>query len=111
MPNFNQLRPIESETEIRRAQALIADVIEDPANFKTEWVREHGWTVVPVESCDHFDHTDIALLSAAFLNTGHSECLAAATEPLENTPLCYRVPTSEEGLREFNEAVRDFFSS
>lgn len=91
MSNFNQLQPIKSEAEIRRAQASIADVIEDPANFRAEWTEEHSWTVVPRESCDHFCDTDITHLSAAFLNVGHSDCLAVATESLENTPLCYRV--------------------
>jgi hypothetical protein len=32
-----------------------------------------------------------------------------ATEPLESAPVCFRVPTTEEGLRELNEAIQDFY--
>ena len=106
---YSHLQPVESEIEIRRAQALIADVADEPGGFRAEWLKEHGWTVVPVESADHFTETDITLLSAAFRQAGHSECLAVATEPLVNTPLCYKVPTTEAGLREFNQATWAFF--
>src|SRR5882762_3236302 len=108
MTKFNQLRPIESQTEVDREQALISDVVEEQGDFRAEWLRAHCWTVVPVDSADHFLETDIVLLSAAFREAGHHECLAVATEPLDNTPLCYKVPTTEEGLREFNEAVWAF---
>ena|ERR1035438_2702525 len=106
---YYHLQPVESEAQIRRAQALIADMVGGPGNFRPGWFKEHRWTVVPVESADHFIETDIALLSAALRQAGHSECLAVATEPLANTPLCYKVPTTEEGLREFNQATWAFF--
>jgi len=109
MSAFNQLHAIESEAEIRLAQSLIADVVEDPGNFKAEWLKERHWTVVPVDSCDHFNETDIRRLAAAFRQSGHRECLAVATEPLQNTPLCYKLPTTEAGLREFNQAAWAFF--
>lgn len=73
------------------------------------WIKEHNWTVVPVESADHFIETDVKRLSSAFRHAGLGGCLAVATELLDNTPLCYNVPTTDEGLREFNQAVWAFF--
>jgi hypothetical protein len=64
--------------------------------------------VVPVQSADHFGKKDIEHLAAAFRIARCGEFVAVATEPLENTPVCYKVPTTEEGLRELNEAIRDF---
>ena len=109
MTNTNQFSALESEVDIQRARMLILDVIDDPGNFKPAWTSGHDWAVVPVESADHFGETDVKRLAAAFRKAGHNELLAVATEPLENTPVCYRVPTTEEGLRELNEAIRNFF--
>jgi hypothetical protein len=108
MTNIKQFAAIESEADIQRARALIDDVIEDSGNFRPEFVAGRDWTVVPVESADHFGKRDIEDLASAFHNAGHAELLAVATEPLENTPVCYKVPTTEDGLRELNEAIRDF---
>jgi len=108
MTNTNQFAALESEVDIQRARTLIVDVIEDSGNFRPEWIAGRDWTVVPVESADHFGKTDIEHLAKAFRTAGCHELLAVATEALENTPVCYKVPTTEEGLHELNEAIRDF---
>ena len=102
------MNAIESDVDIRRMQALIIDVIEDSGNFKPEWIARRDWVAVPVESADHFGEQDIQYLAAAFRIAGHDEFVAVATEPPENTPVSYRVPTTEEGLRELNESIRNF---
>ena len=107
--SHDHLRPIGSEGEVRRAQQLIERMLEDPGNFRSQWVAEHDWTVVPVDSPDHFTQRDTRLLSLAFRHLGHSECLAVATEPLDNTPLYFKLPTTEAGLREFNQAAWAYF--
>jgi len=99
---------IESDVDVRRMQALLVDVIEDSGNFKPEWIASRDWIVVPVESADHFGKQDIQYLAAAFRIAGYDEFVAMATEPLENTPISYRVPATEEGLRELNESIRNF---
>ena len=108
MMNPNRLTAIESDVDIRRMQALIADMIEDSGNFRPEWIASREWIVVPVESADHFGKQDIEYLAAAFRRAGYDEFLAVATEAVENTPFCYRVPTTEEGLRELNASIRNF---
>lgn len=108
MDRSNQLQPIESEAEVRRLQVLTDDVIENPNDFKSEWLCDRRWTVVPIDSADHFTETDTSLLAAAFFEAGHCECFAVATEPLTNTPLCYKVRTTKEGLAEFNSVVWAF---
>jgi hypothetical protein len=109
MTNANRLTVIESDVDVQRARMLIADMIEDSGNFRPEWIAERDWIVVPVQSADHFGKKDIEHLAAAFRIAGCDEFLAVATEPLVNTPVCYKVPTTEEGLRELNEAIRDFY--
>ena len=109
MTNANRLTAIEADADVQRARMLIADMIEDSGNFRPEWIAGRDWTVVPVQSADHFGKKDIEHLAAAFRITGYGEFLAVATEPLENTPVCYKVPTTEDGLRELNEAIRDFY--
>jgi len=89
-------------------RTLIAEVIEDSGNFRPEWIASRDWIVVPVESADHFGKQDIEYLAAAFRRAGYDEFLAVATESLENTPVCYRVPTTEAGLLELNESIRNF---
>jgi len=108
MMNPNRLTAIESDVDIRRMQALIADMIEDSGNFRPEWIASREWIVVPVESADHFGKQEIEYLAAGFRIAGYGEFLAVATEAVENTPFCYRVPTTEEGLRELNASIRNF---
>jgi len=105
---YNHLEPIETETESRRMRVLIADIVEDSGNYRSAWLKERHWTAVPVESADHFLDEDISRLCAALRQAGISECLAVATEPLGDTPICYKVPTTEEGLREFSQAAWAF---
>jgi hypothetical protein len=108
-PRFMLFQPLQSASEIKHARSLVDPMIEDPGNFERRWLDERAWTVVPVASADHFLDSDIELVSAAFDIAGYSECLAVATEPLENTPLCYRLSTSKDALREFNRAAGAFY--
>jgi hypothetical protein len=105
---FNQLQVIDSSAEIQRVRALVADLIEDSGNFRADWLSENHWTVVPVESADHFLETDIELLASAFRKAGHEHLLALETERTENICTCYKLPTTLEGFGQLNEALRDF---
>jgi len=82
--------------------SLIKDVVDKPWHLTMEWLARCRWAAVPVESASHFDEKDAELLSQAAASVNCYECLAAATEPLENTILCYRVPTTQEGFLEFS---------
>jgi hypothetical protein len=67
-----------------------------------EWIRQHGWKVVPVEDTAHFAGEEIRLIVPALQGAGYSEAIAIATEPVDPGPACYPVPISEEGFLEFN---------
>src|SRR5438876_412904 len=62
----------------------------------------------PVESALHFNEEDAGTLSAAMRAIGCVECLAIATEPLENFPLYYRISVSSEGLLAFSKRCGAF---
>ncbi|MGI8745810.1 MAG: hypothetical protein ACR2NN_25190 [Bryobacteraceae bacterium] len=96
------MTPINSQSEGRRFQALASEMMTNGYEFSTEWIRERGWKVVPVEDGNHFAPEDIAALVPALQKAGYRECFAVATEPLGDLPACYRVSITEEDLRSFN---------
>lgn len=96
------IRPVTDSTEVKTALSLIDDVVDSTWHLKTEWIASHKWVAVPVESASHFDLRDAECISRAVASLGYSECLGVATEPLENSILCYRVPTTLEAFIEFS---------
>jgi hypothetical protein len=99
---INQIVPVTVEAEVKRLCSITHDVVDPPGDFKLEWLSRNCWAAVPVEGAMHFNKQDAHHLSQAMRMAGFKECLAIATEPLENFPLCYRVATSAEGLLDFS---------
>ncbi len=85
-----------------RLQSLALEMTTNGYEFSTEWIREHGWKVVPVEDGNHFAPQDIAALVPAMKKAGYSECFAVASEPLGDLSACYRLLITEEDFRNFN---------
>ncbi|SRR5258708_4662943 len=102
MTDFAHIEPITNPAEVKKAMSLIDDVVDQPWHLKTSWITSHKWIAVPVESASHFDERDAECLSQAAGFFGYSECAGVATEPLENSILCYRVPTTQEAFLEFS---------
>jgi hypothetical protein len=96
------IEPITDTVQIESALSLVANVIEGPHHLNLSFLRSRNWAVVPVESGSHFIPEDAELLSRALHSIECSECLAIATELLKNIDICYWVPTSKEGLLDFD---------
>lgn len=96
------IEPITNSVKVAEALALIEDVVDKPWHLNLQWLARNRWAAVPVESASHFDKRDAELLSQASASMDCSECLAVATEPLENSILCYRVATTQEDFLEFS---------
>lgn len=107
MTNHLTIEPITDPVQIDRLTLLIEDVVEKPFHLKLEWLEKNQLAAVSVESASHFYEREAEWLSQAALLIGCGECFAIATEPLENTVLCYRVPTTQEAFLEFS---RECFS-
>lgn len=98
------MRAITDPNEVLHCQALLRRMAheEKHSEFDAEWVRKHGWKVVPVEDTAHLAAEEIAVLVPALKRAGYDECFAVATEWLGPAPVCYRLPISEEGFALFN---------
>jgi hypothetical protein len=103
------ISPIKEPLELDEALSLIEEVAERPGDLKLGWLINHGWAAVPAEGAMHFNEQDAHRISDAMIWIGCFEIIAVATEPLENTTLCYRVPTSKEGLLEFSWECGSFY--
>lgn len=102
MSSPRHIQPVTDPAKVKEAVSLIEDVVDKPWHINMEWLARYRWTAVPVESASHFDERDAKLLSQAAASGGCYECLAVATEPLENTILCYKVRAAKEGFLEFS---------
>ena len=103
------ITPIEEPSGVDEAFSLIEAVVEKPGDLKLEWLIKHRWAAVPSEGAMHFNEQDAQRMSDAMFWIGCFECLAVATEPLENTTLCYRVPTTKDGLLDFSWECGSFY--
>jgi len=105
------MKPIVEESQIGHYQAIVKEMTPSdglPYQFSDDWIRKHGWKVVPVEDNCHFSPEGITVLVAALRNAGYSECFAVATEPLDPSPACYQLSVSEADLLEFNKECGPF---
>lgn len=81
----------------------ISTAVDDSLHFRGEFLRSHGWMVVPVESGCHFDDGDIEALAAGLHFAGKSSIKAVLGDSQAiNAPSCVEVDATEEGLRDFN---------
>ena len=103
------ITPIKEPSELDKAFSLIEELVQQLGDLKLGWLINHGWAAVPTEGAMHFNEKDAQRLSDAMIWIGCFECLAVATEPLQETTLCYRVPTTKEGLLEFSWECGSFY--
>lgn len=102
--NEHSVIPVKDDEVAQQSLRLMSSVVEEPFHLKHDWIRRVRWAVVPVESGGHFSEREAEWFSEAASSIGCSECLAVATEPLENADLCYLVRTSQEGFLAINRA-------
>src|SRR4051794_22033910 len=78
MPDILEIRDL---SIARALQAHTADMLDGPFDLNMEWIKEHGWIVVPVEKGRHFDEAPAARAAQAMQHMGDQQCYAIATEP------------------------------
>jgi hypothetical protein len=102
------MKPITDASRVDQYFMLVDEMLLDKGtyqrNFDPAWLRHRGWKVVPVENeISHFSPEEIERIVPALNQSGYSECLAVATEPLDPRPGCYQVTVSEDDFRNFNK--------
>jgi hypothetical protein len=100
---------ITDPNEIARYRALASNMMEDRIQFKTNWLRQKGWKVVPVESGMHFTEGDLSAIVSALRQAGSQQCFALASEDLNPLPSCYELSVDEEDFQEFNKTCGLFW--
>ncbi len=94
---------ISNPKELLRYQKLVDAITVNECDFDPQWIKKHGWKVVPVEDTGHFAAGQIATLVAALHEAGYDQCIAIATESVEPDGVPgYSFPVSEEEFRNFN---------
>jgi hypothetical protein len=92
---------ISNPKELLRHQKSVAEMIVNECDFNPQWIKKHGWKVVPVEDTGHFSDRQIAALVVAL--QGYGRCIAIATESVEPDGVpAYSLAISEEEFRSFN---------
>jgi len=104
------MTPIAEPSQLERYRHLLSEMMLplDQCEFSPDWVREHGWKVVPVESMARLPQPDIPRLVSVLNDAGSSQCVALATEPLGEMPMCYAVSVEAADLREVNRELGPF---
>ncbi len=101
---------ITESSQVERYQNLLGEMMlaHDQCEFSPDWIRGHGWKVVPVESMARLPQPDIPRLVSVLSQAGTSECVALATEPLGDMPVCYVVSVDEADFRKVNSELGPF---
>jgi len=122
------MKPITDPTRIEHYGMLVREMMltekERECEFNPDWVRQHGWKIVPVESAMRIPDEDIPLLVSALKGAGYTEYVAVFNEPgyIQRLPLtvageppsdmstCYLLSVDEVEFREFNRQLGPFRS-
>src|SRR5438045_7207478 len=122
------MKPITDPTRVKHYSTLIRQMMLTEegreCEFSSDWVRQHGWKVVPVEAGMRFPDEGIPSLVAALKGAGYTECFAVFNEPgyIQRLPLivaskpsgdmstCHLLSVDEAEFREFNRVLGPFRS-
>src|SRR3954451_19471140 len=77
----------------------------DCSEFNPEWVRRHGWKVVPAESMARISEVDMPRIVSVLNQAGCHYCYAATTESLGDLPSCYGLAVSEDSFKQLNREL------
>jgi hypothetical protein len=81
-------------------EMILAD--DYSSGFRSNWILQRGWKVVPVEDGNHFRPWEIDRIVPVLLKAGYDKCLAIATEPLDPFPSCFQLAVTPDDFRAFN---------
>lgn len=100
---LNNTQKITDTKLIAKLQLLSKDIVFGESELNDEWVKDHEWIVVPVESGMTF--RDAEWLSNACLDFGYKECFAIATESKPFYQV-YKFLTTKKGFLEISYECR-----
>lgn len=95
--NIRGITDLELITKIRSASDSI---LMNGGDLNPNWIREHGWVVIPTES--GLTDEDEELWSNAIGSLGYSEFFAIITDDEPLSFPCYLVEANKQGIYEMN---------
>ena len=85
-----------------RVRAWVEEALDGRLQLRPIYLRRRRWTAVPVESADHFDAQDAALIAAAARGATLVAILLDKVKDLTDLRVCFTVPPTPEGLLDFS---------
>jgi hypothetical protein len=122
------MEAIRDATQVEQCGRLLREMMiaeEDrETEFNSDWVRSHGWKVVPVPSMSRLPLPDIPRIVSVLNEASYMECLAIFNEPgyIQSLPVavqsqppsdvatCYRLSVDEADFRAFNRELGPYRS-
>src|SRR6266498_3736159 len=118
------MTPITEQLQVDRYRKLVREMMltleHEECEFNPDWVHDHGWKVVPVESMARIPKDDIPRIVSVLKGRGYNSCVAVVTESgylqplgpsnhlLGDMPTCYLVSIDEADLQELNRELGPF---
>jgi hypothetical protein len=120
------IKPITDAVQVARYGRLFGEMMltgdGEECDFNLDWIRSHGWKVVPAESMSRIPQPDIPRIVAVLRGAGFHRCVVVFNEPgyLQSLPVivpsepqsdlatCYQVSVDEVGFTEINRQLGPF---
>ena len=120
------MKPIRDPKEVEHCGNLLREMMLTEegreTEFNPEWVRNHGWKVVPVESGWRLPVEHIPRLISVLKGAGYTNCIAIFNQPgyIQNLPVliesqppsdmttCQIVEVSQADFERFNRELSPF---
>lgn len=102
------MKPITDPKQTDGLEKLIRQMLQqqpDAVDFSADWLTQHAWKGVPMESMGRISPEDIPRIVSALNASGYSQCFAITTEPLGDLPTCYELSVNELEFRELNRQL------
>jgi hypothetical protein len=117
------MKPITDAAQVALYGKLFGEMMlkqdGEECEFNPDWIRSHGWKVVPVESTARMPPADIPRIVSSLRAAGHTNSVAVFNEPgyieslpvfvpsdpPSNMPTCYLVSTDDADFRELNNQL------
>lgn len=106
------IRPITTSQEIEQAEEILSWVVRysNPKTkpFEVTLFKQEGWVAVPVQKYSHIVLMNQEQLQQVVLAHGYTEMVSVALDVWGYSPTIYAVPTTVEGIEEFNRLWSPF---
>ena len=120
------MNPVIDIDNVERCANLVMEMMwlrgGSETDFDPDWIREHGWKAVPVESMGRIPIPDIPRIVLALRNAGFRQCIAVYNElsfkqklpllvpmnPPGDVATCYMLDIHEADFRELNRQLGVF---